>query len=101
MLKIKTAQELSHEGLVLLASRIQAILYLDSDEKGEYWNADKEWDSDTLEEIKNAVEASGLAPDGIERRLLPEDEEPEMDDSIDQYFEAEEAERDALEPRDG
>lgn len=37
--------------------RIVALLWLDADEKGEFWNPDKDWDADTLAAIADVLEA--------------------------------------------
>lgn len=37
--------------------KIQALLWFDTDYIGDYWNADKEWDSSLLEDIASVVYA--------------------------------------------
>lgn len=58
----KDPATLPHEELVDIAQRLQAVLFLDIDEQGDAWNADKEWDSDTLEAIGQIADDHGLRP---------------------------------------
>ena len=54
---------LPHEELVDIASRLQAVLFLDLDEDGnDAWNRDKEWSLDTLEDIGRIADDHDLRP---------------------------------------
>ena len=50
------AKDLSHDKLVAIVSDIQEALWLVEDR----WDAFKEWDQDTLEEIAVILENAGL-----------------------------------------
>ncbi len=68
---MKTAQELSHEQLVEIVARVQGLLYLDMDTEGrEFWNADKSWTPDTLDDIAGKLAECGLVPQGQRRNCV-------------------------------
>lgn len=71
---MKKPKDLSKEELVLIVDCVQATLWLDTDSKGGFWNPDKEWDSETIEEVARALAASGLRPEWKSRTsgLRPE-----------------------------
>ena len=50
----KTALEIVNE--------IKGILWLDIDKDGEFWNPDKEWSSDTVDEIARKFVIRNLVP---------------------------------------
>jgi hypothetical protein len=70
----KRAEDLTREQLLWLVNHIQAALFIDfsPDTKeecpkgvapsSEYWNPDKEWDSDTLDHVASVLDEHGLAP---------------------------------------
>jgi len=66
MTPIRDPKDMSREELALFATRLQAILYLDSDVTGKYWNPDKEWSPTTLDEIGELMNHTDLRPDYIE-----------------------------------
>lgn len=53
--------ELSHEKLVAILIHVQSILWAGD---GSAPDPDKEWNSDTLEDIADVLEAAGLKPLG-------------------------------------
>jgi len=65
--KLKTFHDsvsrLAPDQLKNLVERIQAILWLDLDERGDVWNPDKEWDSETIERVAAVMTEYGLRPE--------------------------------------
>lgn len=55
----KRPADLTHAQLRKLVERLQEILYWDATDQ--HWNPDKEWDSDTLEQIGLLMEGNQLA----------------------------------------
>jgi hypothetical protein len=64
---MKDVSQLTREELLELASSVQGVLYLDMDSQGEFWNPEKDWDSDTVQLIAEVCEKLGLKP-GDRRR---------------------------------
>lgn len=62
--KFRTASNLSHAELRSLVRLLQQICYANTDgDDPRLWDPDKEWNSDTLEEIGGLMQRFGLAPD--------------------------------------
>jgi hypothetical protein len=59
---MKLPRQLSREDMEQIISQIQAILWLDMSEDGELWNPDKEWDSETVENVAAVLADHGLRP---------------------------------------
>ena len=59
---MKTARELTNEQLADIVEGVQSLLYLDMDEGREFWNADKSWTPDTLDDIARKLAEYGLVP---------------------------------------
>lgn len=59
---MKRARELRGGELVNIVDRIQALLYLDIDDVKEFWNRDKEWDSDTFIAVGEVLADYDLVP---------------------------------------
>lgn len=67
--QVKRATDLSREQLVALVEKVQQALFLegiegDDDRVRFVFDADKEWDSETLNEIGEAIAEAGLRPEG-------------------------------------
>jgi hypothetical protein len=60
---MKLSSELSIESMQAIISDIQTLLWLEKTPEGDFWNADKEWDSQTLDCVAGALEKHGLRPD--------------------------------------
>ena len=45
-----------------IVRNIQQLLWLDTDESGDYWNADKEWNVETIEHVAQVLIDEGLRP---------------------------------------
>jgi len=58
---------LDHDQLIDVVERIQAVLWLDMNERDETWNPDKEWDAETIEKVAHVMAENGLRPDKEER----------------------------------
>ncbi len=63
---MRKAEDLTKENLCLIVKRIQQLLYLDNDEKNLFWNPDKEWSIDLLDEIADSLSCSELIPEKVE-----------------------------------
>lgn len=61
----KDPKDLRRDEAVDIIRRIQAILWLDLDEVGDYWNPDKDWSpgSDFLDMVAEQLIRAGLRPD--------------------------------------
>jgi hypothetical protein len=59
---MKDPRTLPLDALIDIAERLQAVLFLDVDEIGGYWNADKEWSPDTLDAIGQIADDYDLRP---------------------------------------
>jgi hypothetical protein len=57
------ANRLDHDQLLDVVERIQAILWLEQDERDETWDPDKEWDSETIEQVAAVMTEYGLRPE--------------------------------------
>ncbi|AJF08248.1 hypothetical protein [Geoalkalibacter subterraneus] len=69
---MKRASDLSTAEKEALIDKIQQNLYLEATEKGFFFNRDKEWNSDTLDCISQAINEAGLCPpDGEEIEFKP------------------------------
>jgi len=53
--------------LVEIVESIQAILWLDMDGDGEFWNRDKEWEVGTIEHVAGVLIRHGLRPEFVDR----------------------------------
>ena len=60
---MKFPRELSIDSVRGIISDIQTLLWRESTAEGAFWNADKEWDSETLDCIARALEQHELRPD--------------------------------------
>jgi hypothetical protein len=56
---MKTPNKLSKQELIEVVSDIQEILYLENGK----WNVDKQWDSETMDEICDVLGAYDLIPE--------------------------------------
>jgi hypothetical protein len=54
--------QLPVEVLEEIVTEIQRLLWLDMSAEGEFWNANKEWDAETLEYIAAVLQDHGLRP---------------------------------------
>ena len=67
---MKNTSDLSRDQLANLVAQIQGILWLDLGGEGapsknaEWWNPDKDWDSETVEAIAGQLAKVGLRPAG-------------------------------------
>lgn len=52
-----------------IVSGIQAVLFLDADERGEFWSGSKVWDQSTIEQVAAVLDAADLRPPANERSL--------------------------------
>jgi hypothetical protein len=60
---VKKPADLPQATLVHLVEEIQRLLYREGNLEGvEVWNAEKEWDSETLEYVATVLREAGLAP---------------------------------------
>jgi len=57
--------DLDRKILVNIVERVQAVLWLEIDQDGQFWNPDKEWKADTLDLIGEALTAYNLRPDNL------------------------------------
>lgn len=64
---MKNPNSLDHDQLLDVVERIQAVLWLEPDERDETWNPDKEWDSETIEQVAAVMTEHGLRPDKEEK----------------------------------
>lgn len=60
--RVTDPYNLTHNTLARILTVIQAILWLDIDEDGDFWNPNKEWGVETIEEVSNMLTANGLSP---------------------------------------
>ena len=66
---MKWPRDLSKGDLVGIVERIQSILWLDEGTKGHFWNPEKEWDSETTDEVSLVLSSMDLRP---ERKMKEE-----------------------------
>ena len=60
---MRKVEDLTKEELCEIVQRMQELLYLDNDDGEEYfWNPDKEWDVDFLENIADTLQSYELVP---------------------------------------
>jgi hypothetical protein len=53
---MRSFEECSKEELADILERVRDALYLDSNGSGLFYDPDKEWDSDTLDDVAGAIE---------------------------------------------
>jgi hypothetical protein len=61
------ARELTHDEALDIVNHVQACLYLDMDEEGEFWSGSRQWSFETLEYIASAFDKYDLIPPADER----------------------------------
>ena len=74
VMAVANPRDLSHEDLVGIVLTVQSALWEQSGEVSpsqDYWDPDKEWDSDVIAYIGEAMDAVGLRPSPVSR--LPQD----------------------------
>lgn len=64
---MKTAKHLTAKETRELIDSVQALLWLDMDAEGEFWNPDKDLDEYNIKELKLRFTEAGLAPKVSER----------------------------------
>jgi hypothetical protein len=65
---MRSPADLSRETMEQILSQIQILLWHDTNAQGDFWNPEKEWDSETLEFIAGVLEEQELRP----REPLPD-----------------------------
>ena len=60
---MRSVHQLSIAEMQSIISGIQAILWREFDPRGDVWNADKNWDIETLEHVAGTLEDHGLKPE--------------------------------------
>jgi len=58
----RSAADLSEDELRKVVSDVQGLLYYDCDRKGDFWNPEKAWNSETFSEIAEVLSEHGLVP---------------------------------------
>ncbi len=61
-MKVRKPSELTREQLAAVVEEIQQILWMDHRTEPPTWDADRPWDSETIEHIAAALTQAGLAP---------------------------------------
>jgi hypothetical protein len=59
---MRTPDQLQPEELRDIVSQIQVLLWLNYGPTGDFWDGDKEWDTETLEYVSRVLEDYGLRP---------------------------------------
>ena len=67
---MKTARQLSKTHLAEIVDRVQCPLWLDIDSDGEFWNPDKEWNTDSVDLIGETLTDFGLRPAQVVKRAI-------------------------------
>jgi len=67
---MKTARQLSKTHLAEIVDRVQCLLWLDIDSDGEFWNPDKEWNTDIVDLIGETLTDFGLRPAQVVKRAI-------------------------------
>jgi len=64
--------DLPRETMEQMLSQIQMLLWLETDGQADFWNPEKQWDSETLEFIAAVLEEQELRPRESLSRLAPD-----------------------------
>jgi hypothetical protein len=66
---MKTAGELTREQLADIVDQVQGLLYLDLDQEDkEFWNPDKSWNVEFLDDIARKLAECGMVPTDTRRQ---------------------------------
>ena len=60
---MKLATDVPSKVMRDMLAEIRRSLWLDTNANGDFWNPDKEWSADTLQDIAGVLEQHGLRPD--------------------------------------